>query len=148
MRISDWSSDVCSSDLYGWVPPGVAHYQSQLPEWAHWTQAQRVAEARRLYAASGYTADRPLQIELRYNTHDDHKRIATVIAAMWKQMLGVETTLINEENKVFLAQRRMRRVTQVFRASWIGDYDDPSRFLDVLRSENGRDDRGWHAARY
>src|SRR3546814_15792137 len=73
---------------YGWVPPGVAHYQSQLPEWAHWTQAQRVAEARRLYAASGYTADRPLQIELRYNTHDAHKRIATVIAAMWKQMLG------------------------------------------------------------
>src|SRR3546814_20979744 len=90
MRISDWSSDVCSSDLYGWVPPGVAHYQSQLPEWAHWTQAQRVAEAHRLYAASGYTADRPLQIELRYNKHADHKRIATVIAAMWKPLMGVE----------------------------------------------------------
>src|SRR3546814_3823960 len=67
---------------------------------------------------------------------------------MWKQMLGVETTLINEENKVFLAQRRMRRVTQVFRASWIGDYDDPSSFLDVLTSDNGRNDMGWHDARY
>src|SRR3546814_2591727 len=67
---------------------------------------------------------------------------------MWKQMLGVETTLINEESKVFLAQRRMRRVTQVFRASWIGDYDDPSSFLDVLTSDNGRNDMGWHDARY
>src|SRR3546814_13778051 len=104
---------------YGWVPPGVAHYQSQLPEWAHWTQAQRVAEARRLYAASGYTAARPLQIELRYNTHDDHQRIATLIAALCKQMLGVETTLLNDENQVFLSQRRMLRVQQRYSALWI-----------------------------
>lgn len=133
---------------YGWVPPGVAGEHVQLPAWARWTQAQRVAEARRLYAAAGYSPAQPLRIELRYNTHDDHKRIATVIAAMWKQWLGVETTLINEENKVFLAQRRMRRVTQVFRASWIGDYDDPSSFLDVLASGNGRNDMGWQDARY
>lgn len=133
---------------YGWVPPGVAHYRAQSPVWATWTQPQRVAEARRLYAAAGYSADHPLHIELRYNTHDDHKRIATVVAAMWKQWLGVETTLINEENKVFLAQRHMRRVTQVFRASWIGDYDDPASFLDVLTSGNGRNDMGWQDARY
>lgn len=133
---------------YAWVPPGVAHAQPQLPAWARWTQAQRLSEARRLYAAAGYTKDHPLRIALRYNTHDDHKRIATVIAAMWKQTLGVETTLINEENKVFLAQRRMGQVTQVFRASWIGDYDDPSSFLDVLTSGNGRNDMGWQDARY
>lgn len=133
---------------YGWVPPGVAGYPPQSPAWATWTQLQQVTEARRLYAAAGYSADHPLHIELRYNTHDDHKRIATVIAAMWKQWLGVETTLINEENKVFLAQRRLGRVTQVFRASWIGDYDDPTSFFDVLTSGNGRNDMGWRDARY
>src|SRR3546814_8856001 len=42
----------------------------------------------------------------------------------------------------------MRRVTQWFRASCIGDYDDPSSFLDVLTSDNGRNDMGWHDARY
>ncbi|HET8880555.1 MAG TPA: peptide ABC transporter substrate-binding protein [Solimonas sp.] len=133
---------------YGWVPPGIPGYRAQSPPWAAWSQARRVAEARRLYAAAGYSPDHPLRIELRYNTHDDHKRIATVIAAMWKQTLGAETTLINEENKVFLAQRRLRRVTQVFRASWIGDYADPTSFLDVLTTRNGRNDMGWHDETY
>ncbi|NGY06926.1 peptide ABC transporter substrate-binding protein [Solimonas terrae] len=133
---------------YGWVPPGVADYRAQSPAWASWSRQKSVSEAKRLYAACGYSKDRPLRIELRYNTHDDHKRIATVIAAMWKQTLGVETSLINEENKVFLAQRRLRRITQVFRASWIGDYDDPSSFLDVLTARNGRNDMGWHDQTY
>lgn len=133
---------------YGWVPPGVAGYAAQRPDWADWPSARRLAEARRLYAAAGYSRDRPLRLEIRYNTQDDHKRIATVVAAMWKQTLGVEATLVNEENKVFLANRRLRRVTQVFRASWIGDYDDATSFLDVLGSRNGRNDTGWQDARY
>jgi len=133
---------------YGWVPPGVAGYQAQSVEWATWPMAKRLEEARRLYAEAGYSAERPLRVELRYNTHDDHKRIATVVAAMWKQALGVKTTLINEENKVFLAKRRLRRETQIFRAAWMGDYNDASTYLDVLASGNGRNDMGWQDARY
>ncbi|MFT4047621.1 MAG: peptide ABC transporter substrate-binding protein [Solimonas sp.] len=133
---------------YGWVPPGVAGYAAQSADWAAWPMARRVAEARRLYAAAGYTDEKPLRVELRYNTHDDHKRIATVIAAMWKQTLGVQATLINEENKVFLAKRRLRRETEIFRAAWMGDYDDASTYLDVLAGDNGRNDMGWHDARY
>jgi ABC-type oligopeptide transport system substrate-binding subunit len=133
---------------YGWVPPGVGGYRPASVDWAAWPRARRIAEARRLYAAAGYTAARPLQLDIRYNTHDDHKRIATVIAAMWKQTLGVETMLVNEENKVFLANRRLRRVTQIFRAAWIGDYDDASSFLDVLTRRNGRNDMGWQDPAY
>lgn len=133
---------------YGWVPPGTAGYAAQSAEWAGWPYARRLAESRRLIAAAGYTSGRPLQVEIRYNTHDDHKRIATVIAAMWKQRLGVETRLVNEENKVFLVHRRMRKLTQIFRAAWIGDYDDPSSFLYVLSSGNGRNDSGWQDAGY
>ncbi|WP_028080863.1 peptide ABC transporter substrate-binding protein [Solimonas soli] len=133
---------------YGWVPPGVAGYQAQRVDWAEWPMPRRIAEARRLYAAAGYSAQNPLQVELRYNTHDDHKRIATVVAAMWKQTLGVHATLINEENKVFLAKRRLRRETEIFRAAWMGDYDDASTYLDVLASDNGRNDMGWRDARY
>jgi len=123
-----------------YVPPGIWNYTSQRPAWAAWPREQRLAEARRLYAKAGYSAARPLTVELRYNTHDDHKRIAVVIAAMWKQWLGVETRLINEEFKVFLQNRKLRAVTQVFRSAWISDYNDATSFLDLLSSTHGRND--------
>jgi oligopeptide transport system substrate-binding protein len=128
---------------WGWVPPGTWNYTPQRPHWADWPAPRRLAEARRLYAAAGYSEDRPLEVELRYNTHDDHKRIALVIAAMWKQHLGVRTRLVNEEFKVFLNNRKLRAVTEVFRGSWIADYDDASSFADVLHSSNGQNDPGY-----
>lgn len=133
---------------YGWIPPGVADYTPQQPDWATWPRERRLAEARRLYAESGYSPARPLQVEIRYNTQDDNKRIAVVIAAMWKQALGAEVRLVNEEWKVFLQNRRLKRVTQVFRSSWIGDYDDASAFAEILRSTHGRNDSGYVSARY
>ncbi len=125
---------------YSYVPPGTWNYTPQRPAWAAWPREKKLAEARRLYAEAGYSAARPLQVELRYNTHDDHKRIALVVAAMWKQWLGVRTRLVNEEFKVFLQNRKQHAVTQVFRSAWISDYDDASSFLDLQTSSHGRND--------
>ena len=133
---------------YGWVPPGTWNYTPQTPPWAALPRAQRIAEAKKLYAEAGYSDQHPLQVEIRYNTHQDHKRIAVVIAAMWKQFLGVETRLVNEEFKVFINNRKLRRVTEVFRASWIGDYDDASSFTDILHSTHGQNDEGYSNPRY
>jgi oligopeptide transport system substrate-binding protein len=130
------------------VPPGTWNYTSQRPEWADWPRERRLAEARRLYAAAGYSEQHPLEVELRYNTQEDHRRIATVIAAMWKQRLGVRTRLVNEEWKVFLQNRRMRRQTEVFRGGWIADYDDASAFLDILRSFDGKNDEAYASPAY
>jgi oligopeptide transport system substrate-binding protein len=133
---------------YGWVPPGIAGYPPQRPVWARLTREQRRAEARRLYAQAGYGPQRPLDLEIRFNTHDSHQRVATVIAAMWKQTLGVTTRLVNEEFKVFINHRKQRRLTQVFRAVWIADYNDPSSFTDILHSSHGQNDTGWHNPAY
>lgn len=133
---------------YGWVPPGISNYTPQKPEWASWSREKRIAEARRLYAEAGYSAESPAELEIRYNTHDDHKRIAVVIAAMWKQYLGVRATLINEEFKVYLNNRNLKRVTQAFRAAWIADYDDASAFTDILHSSHGQNDSGYNDAGY
>lgn len=132
----------------GWVPPGTSGFTPQAPRWATWSREQRLAEARRLYAKAGYSRDRPLEVEIRYNTHEDHRRIAVVIAAMWKQHLGVRTTLFNEEMKVFLNNRKQGKVTQAFRSAWIGDYDDVSTFTDILLSHHGQNDTGWADAEY
>jgi oligopeptide transport system substrate-binding protein len=125
------------------VPPGIGDYTSPQPEWAQWTQADREAEAQRLYAAAGYSAERPLRIQIRYNTSENHKKVALAIASMWKQVLGVQAELINEEWKVFLQNRSQRQLTQVFRAGWIGDYADPNSFLEMFRSGHGQNDYGY-----
>ncbi len=133
---------------YGWVPPGVSGYPAQQPAWAQLSDTQRLAEARRWYAEAGYGPQHPLELEIRFNTHESHQRVATVIAAMWKQALGVTTRLVNEEFKVFINHRKQRRVTQVFRAVWIADYNDPSSFTDILHSRHGQNDTGWNNPAY
>jgi oligopeptide transport system substrate-binding protein len=133
---------------HSWVPPGVQHYQEQKPDTAKLTQAQRNDLAKQLYAEAGYSAEKPLNVEIRYNTNDNHKKIAIAIAAMWKQTLGVNATLVNEEFKVFLENRKQKKVTQVFRAGWIGDYNDANTFAELLLSDAGLNDFGFNNPEY
>jgi oligopeptide transport system substrate-binding protein len=128
---------------YTLVPPGIGDYESPLPEWAGWSQAQREDEARRLFALAGYSEERPLRVEIRYNTSENHKKVALAVASMWKQVLGVQVSLVNEEWKVFLQNRAQRVVTQVFRAGWISDYSDPYSFLQLFRTGHGQNDYGY-----
>ncbi len=118
-----------------------------MPE-ASWTQQQREAEAKRLYADAGYSAENPLRMELMYNTQENHRRIAVAIASMWKQVLGVETEIINQEWKVFIDTRNKRKDTQVFRHGWIGDYNDAFTFAELLRSTSGQNDPAYNNPEY
>lgn len=132
---------------YSWVPP-IPGYPLVQPPWARWTQAQRNAEARRLYAAAGYSARNPLKVQLLYNTDTNHRRLTVAMAAMWREVLGVETELVNQEWQVFIATRRERLETQVFRYGWIGDYNDPYTFAEILQSSHGLNDMGYVNPRY
>ena len=125
------------------VPPGIRDIVSPLPEWAEWTQAEREAEAKRLYAEAGYSEEQPLEIEIRYTAGENNKKMALAAASLWKQILGVKTTLLNEENKVFLQNRDQKILTQVFQSGWIGDYADPYSFLNLFRTDGGRNYYGY-----
>ena len=117
----------------GWVPPGVANYTAVEPEWAGWTMEQRLVEARRLYRAAGYSEANPLKVEIRYNSADIHRNIAVAIASIWNETLGVEASQLNEEFQVLLQDMRDGNA-DVFRSSWIADYDDAYTFLEILHS--------------
>jgi oligopeptide transport system substrate-binding protein len=121
---------------YSWVPPGVDNYEPIRLPYADLTQDDRDAAARRLYREAGYSEERPAEIELRYNTSDIQQRIALAVQAMWAETLGVKTKLVNEEFQVLLANMREAEVTQVFRSSWTGDYNDAHTFLNILQSGN------------
>jgi oligopeptide transport system substrate-binding protein len=133
---------------YGWVPVGIDNYTPQEPPWERIPFADRVAEAKRLYAQSGYSAAKPFKAEIRYNTDESHTRIAIAIAAMWKEYLGVEATLVGEELKVLLQNIDRHDVTQVFRSSWSGDYNDAYTFAQYLKGDFGLNLPGYRNAQY
>ncbi len=133
---------------YGWVPPGTTQYENCEFDYAKMSRADQLALAKKLYQEAGYSKTQPLKVEIRYNTEENHKKIAIAIAAMWKKNLGVKTTLVNEEWKVFLENRKQKRLTQVFRAGWIGDYNDPYTFSELLHSNHGLNDSDYKNPKY
>ena len=133
---------------YTLVPPGIMDYISPVPDWAEWTQAEREAEARRLYAEAGYSEEHPLKFEIRYTAGENNKKMALAAASLWKQVLGVQATLLNEENRVFLQNRDQKILTQVFQSGWISDYADPYSFLNLFRSGGGRNYYGYNNSLY
>jgi oligopeptide transport system substrate-binding protein len=136
-RLATSVMGVGEAPAWGWVPPGVTNYSSQKFDYASMPAADRVAEARRLYAAAGYSAQNPLKVEIRYNSGEVHNRLAVAIAAMWKESLGVEATLYAEEFRALLQSIQARQDTQVFRSSWVGDYNDAFTFAQLLQSGFG-----------
>ena len=132
---------------YNFVPAETANYSPQVPEFAGWPMAKRIARARELLARDGILRSPP-SIELSYNSGELHNRIAVAVATMWQQALGIHTSLHAEEFKVLLQDIDRGDVVQVFRGSWIADYDDAYSFLQVLQGGFGINLPHYSSARY
>ncbi len=133
---------------YGYVPPGTLNYSPFEYEWKKWSKEKRLAEARRLYKEAGYSEKNPLRVEYRYNTHENHKKIALAISTMWREYLGVNTSILNQEWKVFLEVRVAKRITEAVRDGWIGDYNDAYSFLELGFTGNPQNYSGYSDPRY
>jgi oligopeptide transport system substrate-binding protein len=121
---------------YSFVPPGTGNYgEPAYVSWKGTPYAERLAQAKELMAAAGFGPDNPLQLTLRYNTSENHKKIAIAVAAMWKA-LGVQTELFNAEVKVHYNDIQEGNF-QVARAGWIADYNDAQNFLYLMDSATG-----------
>jgi oligopeptide transport system substrate-binding protein len=147
-RITESVTGVGELPAYSFVPPGTSGYSPQAADYRDWTPEHRLEESRRLYAAAGYSSAHPLAIELRYNSGEVHNAIAVAVADMWKRALGVETKLVKEEFKVLLVDISQKQVTQVFRSSWIGDYNDAFNFLEILQTGFGVNHPGYSNPAY
>lgn len=130
---------------------------SSLEQWkARKFDAER---ARKLLAEAGYPVQKngdryscptfPAgEIELTYNTAESNKNVAEFIQAQWKQNLGIEVPLKNQEWKTFLTVRKKVEYTGMARAGWVGDYMDPYTFLNLFYSENNDSSTGWYDPKY
>ncbi len=112
------------------VTAGFTPQQSYLQQ--H-NQQELNAQAKALLSAAGYGPGKPLHLTLLYNTSESHQKIAIAVASMWKKNLGVDVTLQNQEWKTYIDSRNSGNF-DVIRASWVGDYNEPSTFLSLLTS--------------
>lgn len=147
-KLTRYVTGLGEQPAYGLVPTGIPGYTGAETIGADATQAQREARAKALYRAAGYSDEKPLLLELRYNTSTPHRRIALTVASMWRDVLGVQVRLRNEEWKVFVQNRKQRTITQVFRGGWVGDVVDARNFLAAFGSDGplnwtGYDDAGF-----
>ncbi len=109
---------------------------------------ENLAVAKKLLADAGYPNGKGFPtLTILYNTSENHKKIAEAIQEMWKKNLGINVQLTNQEWGVYLASRDALNY-EVARAGWIGDYMDPTTFLDMWTTDNGNNDTGWGNSTY
>lgn len=124
----------CPSGYVGYTPPQPVTYD---PE-----------EARRDLAKAGYPGGKGFpHIEILINTSEDHRRIAEAVQAMWRANLGIPVDVANQEWASYLEKTTQVKY-DVARRSWIGDYPDPSTFLDIMRGGDGNNRTGWSNPEY
>jgi oligopeptide transport system substrate-binding protein len=132
---------------YSWVPPGMANYgEPATVSWKGLDAKAKLAEAKKLLTEAGFGPAKPLKLQLRYNTNDNHKRVAVAIAAMWKP-LGVVVELHNTETKVHYDDMSRGEV-EIGRAGWLADFNDPESFLSLLTSGTTHNYGRWENAEY
>ncbi|MGA2776822.1 MAG: peptide ABC transporter substrate-binding protein [Steroidobacteraceae bacterium] len=133
---------------YGFLPPGIWNYSQQFLPWKDLPDQERIDEAKRLFSEAGIPGARPLRLRLLFNSNVVIKQTAILIAAMWKEVLGIDTALIDEENRVFLISRHDRMRWDVARLGWVADFNDASNFLDIFREHSTNNDAGYSNAAF
>lgn len=136
------------SPAYGFVPPGTWNYKPQSWQWELTSDTERIARARELYKAAGYSTSRPLHLRVLLNATPAIRRLTSAIAAMWKESLGVEAELIDEEYRVFLDSRKDPSRWDIARLGWVADYNDAANFLDIFRQASPNNDEGFANSDY
>ena len=83
------------------------------------------------------------EIELLYTTSSSrHQRIATALRGQWEETLGVNVRLVGKDSKAFSVDLRQGDF-MIARGRWYGDWGDPTTFLNLFRTGNGNNDRGF-----
>lgn len=127
---------------YSVVPPGTVGYEP--PKLFDYDPEG----ARQLLAEAGYPGGQGFpSFTILYNTLEQHQKIAVAIQQMWRQELGINVQIQNQEWQVYLNSQNLMDY-DVVRRGWIGDYVDPNSFLDLFITDGGNNHTGFSNARY
>jgi len=104
--------------------------------------------ARGLLAQAGHPNGQGLtHLSILYNSEGGHAMIAQQIKRSWKTHLNISVKLEAVESNNF-SERLKNQDYTICRASWFGDYHDPTTFLDKFLTGNGNNDCAWSNPEY
>jgi len=104
--------------------------------------------ARRLLAEAGYPGGRGFpKVEIQFATLELNQRLLEAVQQMWRRELGIEIALANKEQRVWLNDERQLNY-DISYAHWIGDYVDPSTYLELFTADGGNNSTGWASSDY
>jgi oligopeptide transport system substrate-binding protein len=132
---------------YSMVPPGIEGYTPALASFAEESQIDREDKAKAILEKLGYTPEKPLKMEIRYNTSENHKNTAVAIQEQLKP-LGIEVTMVNTDTKTHYGHLEQKGDFDVARAGWIADYKDPESFLGISRKASGNNYSNYNSPKF
>lgn len=113
---------------YAFVPPGIIYEGKDFRSEGGNLIEENPDKAKEILASSSYNGE---PVTILYNTSEMNKAISESLQAMWKNSLGANVELANQEKKVFFATRENGEY-QVAIANWVADFADPINFLEVF----------------
>lgn len=131
-----------------YVPKGITDTQGNEFHKDYSNVTTNIEEAKKLLEEAGYPNGEGFPtITFTYNTASNHQMIAQAVQDMWKNNLGINIELKNEEWAVFQTTRNNFQY-EICRHGWIGDYNDPMTFLDMWVTGNGQNNAGYSNPEY
>jgi len=102
-------------------------------------------QAKKWLAEAGYPDGKGFpEMTLMFNTSEGHQKIAEFVQGQWKEHLGIEVKLANQEWKVYL-KTLSEDPPQVWRLGWCADYPDENNWvLEVFHPKKGANRPKWN----
>lgn len=124
------------------VPPGLPDYTPPV------RPLTDLALARRLLAEAGYSESHPLPpLEIVIPTKGTGPITGEAVQEFWHRDLGLEVSIVQKDQKVLYSDRRAGNY-QILLSDWLGDYLDPTTFLELWLSDSLNNHTGWKNADY
>jgi len=106
-----------------------------------------VAEAKRLLAEAGYPDGKGFpKITFGLNSGAGHEPIAEALQQMWKEIWVLKLNPGSGMECIPAVTKRRRY--NINRNGWIGDYMDPSTFMDIFTTGNGQNNAMYSNPKY
>ena len=104
--------------------------------------------ARKLLAEAGFPGGKGFpKLEFLYNSTEANRLVAEALQQMWNRALGIDISMLNQESRVQSDTMRAGNY-QIGRYAWIGDFLDPSTFLELMTGDSGNNQTTWRNAEY